>query len=140
MIEVEVRANGVKLADIKIRNAGGTLEHGDYICHYTVSRGSALGAAVRTLHSFPRKRLNSLGLLRLALEALDEKELELERDFDPDAEAAVSTDMVRGFNPAFTALSSWLSGLHHHRPAIRGEQPEQHGSDGSRKEVREEDR
>lgn len=113
MIEVEIKVDGVKIGEIEIRNAGGTLEAGDYICHYIVNRGTAVGAAIRTVHDFPRKRLNVFGLLRLALESLDEKELELERDFDPD-ETTISTDLAWRFDRALREIQARISRLHNH--------------------------
>lgn len=113
MIEVQVTRDGQPIASIEIRNAGGTLDECDYICHYTVNRGSAVGAAIRTIHAFPRKRLNVLGLVYLALSALDRKELELERDFDPD-EATVSTDMAGKVGRAMREIQARISRLHNH--------------------------
>ena len=94
MIEVTITKNGEPLAHIQIVNSNNDLELADYNIKYAVERGSAVGTHVRNIHNFPRKKYNVLALLRQALMTLDQKELLLERDFDPD-EAPVSSNLAR---------------------------------------------
>lgn len=87
------KSNGHELARIDIENVTRTrTEHGDYSVQFAVDTGDGnLAMYQRRVENFPRKRYNVLGLLRLALSALDEKELTL--DTDPDAPG--SPDMER---------------------------------------------
>lgn len=87
MIEVIIRnpATDTELARITIKNIEG--ETGDlasYSVKFAVERGTAVGLHQRAIDNFPRKKYNVLALLRQALATLEPKELELERDFDPD--------------------------------------------------------
>lgn len=152
MIEALILHNDEPIAKIRITRQGGftgfTLsgEHidlADYSVEFAVERGTAVGLHTRNIFGFPRRELNVLALLRLALENLDEKELKLERDFDPDApeaEAPVSADLARRLNRTVREIQAGLSRLHYHRPALRRGQSEQPGGDGGREEVRPEDR
>lgn len=114
MIEVLVLKNSQPMARVEIKNVE-THEDGtaDYSVRFGVERGSAVGLHRRLIFGFPRKRLNALALVRLALESLNEKELELERGFDPD-EAPVSSDVVGGFRGALREIQGGFSRLHRH--------------------------
>ena len=114
MIEVLVLKNSQPIAKVEIKNVETNEDDtADYSVRFAVERGSAVGLHRRLIFRFPRKRLNALALVRLALESLNEKELELERDFDPD-EAPVSPDMARGFRAALREIQGGFSRLHHH--------------------------
>jgi hypothetical protein len=114
MIEVIILKNGEPLATVEIKNvqvhSDGTA---DYRVLFAVERGSAVGIHRRPIFRFPRKRLNALALLRQALNTLDEKELELERDFNPD-ETTVSTDLARRLRGAMREIQREVSRLHRH--------------------------
>lgn len=84
MIEVSITDDsGEELAHIRIEKL---LDRGDGTADYSIKFGvdTADGFAVyqRSIDVYPRTKYNVLGLLRLALSALDEKELFL--DGDPD--------------------------------------------------------
>lgn len=87
MIEVIVKGTikGRKheLARIKIISVHNQGTHADYSVQFAVDTAEGTALYQRAIYSFPRKRLNVLALLRLALETLEEKELSL--DADPDA-------------------------------------------------------
>lgn len=114
MIEALVFKNGEPVAKVEIKNIhvheDGTA---DYQVRFGVERGSAVGLHRRLVFRFPRKRLNVLALLRLSLETLNEKELELERDFDPD-EAPVSPDLARRLGGAMREIQAGFSRLYRH--------------------------
>lgn len=114
MVEVTIKHDGIIIGQIFMDREGEDIrDHGTYRVKYLIERGAATGLSNRILHSFPRKEYNAFGLLKLALEALNEKELKLERDFDPD-EAPVSADMERRQHPALRAIQAGLRGLHNH--------------------------
>jgi hypothetical protein len=116
MIEALILKNGQPVAKVEIKNIN-VNEDGtaDYQVRFGVERGSAVGLHRRLVFSFPRKRLNVLALLRLSLETLNEKELELERDFDPDeAEAPVSSDLARRLSGPLREIQAGFSRLHRH--------------------------
>lgn len=107
MIEVEIKLNGEILARMEIKSESLAEEDlADYSVKYAVERGSAIGLHKRMLYGFPRKRYNALALLRQALMTLEEKELELERGFDPDAtnENDRSADLARRLGRALRSL------------------------------------
>ena len=87
MIEVRITYKGGKeLAKVTIENMcdSDDADFGDYSVRFAVDTGGgSLAIYQRSIHDFPRKKFNVLGLLRLALSTLDEEELTL--DADPDA-------------------------------------------------------
>jgi hypothetical protein len=87
MIEVTATMRGGKheLARITIENLLDSPDPalGNYSVRFAVDTAEGYALYQRTVHNFPRKQLNALALIRLALESLDEKELSL--DADPDA-------------------------------------------------------
>lgn len=95
MIEVVARFKGGKheLARITLENVGTSPdgETADYSVQIAVYTGSGVELIQRACYAFPRKKLNTLALLRLALETLTEEELTL--DTDPDA--GHSSDLAR---------------------------------------------
>lgn len=91
-LEISIKKGRTELARIKITNISHTVsEHGDYSVHFAVDTGEGFAVYQRRVERFPRKRYNVLALLRLALSALEEKDLTL--DTDPDARH--SSDMAR---------------------------------------------
>lgn len=139
MIEVHVSKNGEPIAHIEIKNEtsqivqelhGATHEYADYTVKYAVERGSAVGLHTRWIYAFPRKEFNALALVRQALNTLDEKELRLERNFDPDApEATVSSDLARRLNRPMREIQARFSRLYRDRPSVRGGQSKQSSGD-----------
>lgn len=115
MITVEIKKDGMPLGIIELINMGSAEtdypEFCDYEVRYWVRRGGATGNHKRTIYRFPRKTVNVFGLVRHALILLNEKDLTLERDFDPD-EAPVPTDMGGGLDRAMPKVQGWLSRLH----------------------------
>ena len=86
LVTITNPATGTELGRIEVQNLQtGVGEVADYSVKFGVERGTAVGMHKRMIYGFPRKKYNVLALLRQALETLNEKELELERDFDPDA-------------------------------------------------------
>lgn len=85
MITVTIKSGRKELARIQIENMDGIVsEFADYSAQFAVDTGDGgLAMYQRRIDQFPRRRYNVLGLLRLALSALDEKDLTL--DADPDA-------------------------------------------------------
>lgn len=119
MIEVLVLKNSQPIAKIEIQNVETNEDDtADYSVRFAVERGSAVGLHRRLIFQFPRKRLNALGLVRQALQTLEEKELELERDFDPD-QTSVSPNLAGGFSGALREIQAGFSRLHHNRSAFR---------------------
>jgi hypothetical protein len=118
MLEVTFTINGKKIGVIEIQRLGSSLrnetdqpgEFADYSIKYMVERGDAIGMHKRVIYGFPRKYYNVFALCLQALNALNEKDLELERDFDPDqeSEAPVPTDMARGLGRALQAIQGRL--------------------------------
>lgn len=91
MIEVTItsKSGTHELGKIRIENLSEvSAEHGDYTVQFAVDTGAGWATYQRSVHNFPRKQFNVLGLLRLALDTLDEKELTL--DADPDARSSSS--------------------------------------------------
>lgn len=114
MIEVEIKNDGVTLATIEItrrkdtplRNPEETSgEFADYTVKYMVERGRAGGFHKRTIYGFPRKYYNVFALVLQSLNALNQKDLKLERDFDPD-EAPVPADVARRLGRAVREIQS----------------------------------
>jgi hypothetical protein len=126
MIEVFVVNDGEPLGTIEILRDGETFANEnlcDYVIRFAVDRGSAIGAHVRTIHSFPRTQLNCFALVLQALNTLEEKELSLERDYDVDSEeAAVPSDLARRLNPIVRAIQDRLGRLHHNGSSVWGGQ------------------
>lgn len=115
MIDVYVCINGEPLAQIEIQNISSSddLEYSDYTVRYAVDRGSALGTHSRLIHGFPRKRYNAFALIAVALNTLSQKELELERDFDPDSpEAAIPSALARRLSGTVRQIQAGFSRLH----------------------------
>lgn len=93
MIEVVIRSGRKELGRIRLENVTATpTEYGDYTVQFGVDTGEGWAVYQRKVEHFARKRYNVLGLIRLALSALEEKELSL--DTDPDARS--SPDLARG--------------------------------------------
>lgn len=94
MIEVSVKKDGEEIAHLRIENI--TPERSvvdgfaDYKVKYAVERGAAVGTHTRIIYGFPRRYYNVLGLVLQSLNALNEKDLKLERDFDPDETPATT--------------------------------------------------
>lgn len=84
MIEVTVKMKGGKheLARIRITKVENRGDLADYSVQLAVDTGVGPAIYQRAVFNFPRKDLNILALIRLALETLEEKELKL--DGDPD--------------------------------------------------------
>jgi hypothetical protein len=115
MIEVIINKNGEQIGYIEIANLSSLGPNGDYLVKYAVERGSAVGLHSRMIHDFPRKHYNVFALVLQALNTLTEKELELERDFDPDqAEAPVSSDVARRFRGAVRSIQAGFSRRDNH--------------------------
>ena len=121
MIEVISKKNGEPIGYIEIKNLNTQPrtpqekpnEFADYNIKYAVERGSAVGTHVRNIYGFPRKYYNVFALVLQALNTLDEKELKLERDFDPDEETTVSPDLARRLRGPLREISSRFGRLHH---------------------------
>lgn len=85
MIEVRIKskAGTHELGLIRIENMEtGSLKEADYSIEFGVDTAAGFAVYQRAIYRFPRKEYNVLGLLRLALSTLEEKELSL--DGDPD--------------------------------------------------------
>jgi hypothetical protein len=108
LIEVDIRLNGEPLGHIKILNVTERVtEFADYKVEFRVERGTALGAHKRMIYGFPRKQYNVFALILQALNTLNEKDLKLERDFDPD-QAIVPADMARRLGEALREIQARL--------------------------------
>ena len=109
MIEVFVKKDGQQIARIQIENITNKEDlkdgFGDYEVKFAVERGNAVSMHRRLIFGFPRKRYNVLALVRQALHTLEERELYLERDFDPD-EAPVSPDLARRLGRALRSIQA----------------------------------
>jgi hypothetical protein len=115
MIEVFITMDGEPIGHIEIKNITpdrSLYDFADYEVKYAVERGSAVGVHKRILYGFPRRYYNVLALVLQSLNALNEKDLKLERDFDPD-EATVSATLARRLSGRVREISSRVSGLHH---------------------------
>jgi hypothetical protein len=94
MIEVIIKSGRKELGRITLENLGPAAEFGDYTAQFGVDTGEGWAVYQRGVEHFPRRRYNVLGLLRIALSALEEKELTL--DADPDSDTARrSSDLAR---------------------------------------------
>jgi len=82
-----------ELAHIRMENLTTSTdpEYGDYSVQIAVNTGAGVAMYQRAVHNFPRKRFNVLGLMKIALDTLNEKELYL--DADPDAPS--TSDLAR---------------------------------------------
>jgi hypothetical protein len=113
VIEIKVTThNGeTELAKMEIERVGGNRWSGNYTVRIVVNRGKrSFGIHQRGFDYFSRIEYNVLGLIRQALNTLDEKELRLESDVS-------STDMEREERGALPALPGKTEGsVHHHRP------------------------
>ena len=103
MIDVSIKfKGGAELGHIRIENMEtGTAELGDYSVEFGVDIAEGFAVYQRAIYSFPRKDYNVLGLLRLALSTLEEKELTLDGDPDrpnPSGNARLSRHLARGFD------------------------------------------
>lgn len=105
MIEVHINKrtpDGVveELAYIKIINISDDSgeDYPDYVAEFAVERYAAVGLHRRVIRNFPRLRYNVLALVRQALETLEPRELELERNVSP-------SDLARRQSGTRTALS-----------------------------------
>jgi hypothetical protein len=81
MLTVSVKVNDLEVAIVEIKNVQ-TNEDGtaNYVATFEVDRMGARGRHRRRLFGFPRTQYNALGLLKLALDSLDPRDLELETD------------------------------------------------------------
>lgn len=135
MIEVSISHDGVEIARISFvkTNEGHVLidkepfiaHLADYIVNIGVERlgdESSVGIYVRSVTGHKRLQTNVLGLLKEALNQLDEKELSLD-------ETTYSSDMARGLRGVSPALQAWASRLRDNGPALRSGQPVEHGED-----------
>lgn len=99
MLEVKILKNGVEIGRVEIENIRMNDDgSANYAAKFGVERCGAVGLHQRQIWGFRRLKYNVLGLLKLALETLDEKELELERDTSPSDLARE----VRGIGPSFS--------------------------------------
>lgn len=106
MIEVDIKLDGKTIGNIKIIRQPSPErgnQFGDYEVRYVIERGEATGLHKRFILHFPRKQYNVFALLLQALNTLNEKDLKLERDFDPD-KAPVSTDVARRLGRTVQAI------------------------------------
>ena len=95
MIEVIIKSGRKELGRIKIEHLSGSeATFGDYSIQFGVDTGEGFAVYQRSVDHFPRKRYNVLALLRIALSALEEKELTL--DADPDQDATSPSNLARG--------------------------------------------
>jgi hypothetical protein len=84
MIEVTIKSGRKELGRIQIENVSESAEEfGDYSIQFGVDTGDGVAVYQRKVLHFNRKKHNVLGLIRIALDTLTEKELFL--DSDPDA-------------------------------------------------------
>lgn len=112
MIHVTIKSGDDLLGEIEITKVTEEVsEFADYRIKYVVNRGSAMAMHQRVIYGFPRKYYNVFAIVLQALNALNEKDLKLERDFDPD-EAPVSADMAGGLDRTMRALPQWFGRLH----------------------------
>lgn len=127
MIEVKAYHDGIEIARLKFTKIGeGPFMHADYDVEIAVERlgpQRAVGLYRRRINRHPRLRENVLGLLRSALDELEDEEIRLDDHTRPQ-------DLARRVGRLGTTIQAWSSRLHHHRPALRGGQPEQSGYDG----------
>lgn len=101
MLSVAITKDGEKVGKLVVvkldESLGGELA--DYKVEMLVERGDGVVAVHRrVLESFPRKSVNSIGLLKAALNLFDSESLGLEDDFDSDTplrDEAGSSDMER---------------------------------------------
>lgn len=120
MIEVYIVRNGEPVGHIELARKSPTVpddgviisDYSDYTVRYAIDRGDGtMGAHSRVIYGFPRKYYNSLALVLQALNALNEKDLKLEREFDPD-EATVPADMARRLYGSLREIQAKFSKLH----------------------------
>ena len=85
MITVQVKIGSWEMAHIRIENLNDSTdpEIGNYSIQFAVDTAEGVAVYQRHIEQFPRKKFNTLALLRQALQTLEEKELSL--DGDPDA-------------------------------------------------------
>lgn len=92
VVKITDDKDGRELGVVRIERMGfSSSEFEDYSVQLGVDTGEGLATYQRSVEHFPRKKYNVLGLLRLALDTLEEKELTL--DADPDA--GHSSNLVR---------------------------------------------
>lgn len=117
MIEVHISKDGEPLGHMEIERTtdkNGQLENwATYKIKYAVERGTAVGLHTRVIYGFPRKYYNVLGLVLQALDALNEKDLKLERNFDPD-KAPVSTDLAGKVGRTMREIQARVGRLYNH--------------------------
>jgi hypothetical protein len=84
VITVQVMIGYREMAHIRIENLNDSTdpEVGNYSIQFAVDTAEGVAIYQRHIESFPRKKYNTLALLRQALQTLEEKELTL--DGDPD--------------------------------------------------------
>lgn len=78
-----------------------------------VERGNdVVSVSRRILTDFPRNALNSVALLKAALELFDADALGLEDDIDDSED--IPPDMARGQRPALRAIQGGKGSVHNH--------------------------
>lgn len=94
---IKITHDGERVGQLRIFREGEDLseEIADYTVEMTVERGNdVVSVHRRTLVDFPRNAINSIGLLKAALNLFDSEQLGLEDDFDRYSEC-VSTALER---------------------------------------------
>lgn len=105
MITVEIKTNLTPLARLTITKLVGSEsdEVADYMVKLVVDRGDDIvGVHRRVLESWPRNALNSMAMLKAALNLFDGKDLGLEDDYGNSNTG--SSDMEREERRALPAL------------------------------------
>lgn len=83
-LEVKAESNRHELAVIRITNLEDSSdpEYGNYSIEFGVDTVDGWAIYQRSIESFPRRKYNTLALIRQALNTLEEKELRLDGDID----------------------------------------------------------
>lgn len=133
-----------RVAILEIDEDPGTVDNpelGGYIVKMQVDRGDSIGIHRAYVSDWPKNAVNSIGLLKAALNQFDEDDLtyEVQDDGDGDADKQSSTDgerqaLVSPFVAgelyrALQAFPGGEGGLRNHRPALRSRQPVEHVED-----------
>ena len=100
MIRVTAKIGTRELAVIRIENLEDSIdpEIGNYSIEFGVHTGDGYAVYQRQIEAFPRKKFNTLALIRQALNTLEEKELSLDGDIDipsPPGDAGVPRNLAR---------------------------------------------
>jgi hypothetical protein len=124
----------LEVQDLKTRPEGSEIQ--DFKVTMRVNRGDQIfGKHIRLLDGFPTKALNSVALVKAALNLFTADSLVAEDDdnnTDPDTNPGKS-DLERGFGRTLRALpTEEESRLRNHGSAVRSGQSVEHGGDGGR--------